>query len=171
MVARQNTSRKTKITEGSLYCNTLPYCEKKTQIKGEKQKLDAKRHPKGLVFSRRGYHADYISKKQGDSKNVIIIADFHNTAGRAKEFLKDSNIWCIDISDTPEQLSRQLIFFYPKVIQCVTLVLSQFEGGPFSNFSEMLVNPSILPRYTTMPMFSPSLIQRGTRTVGIMALL
>lgn len=28
MVARQKTSRKTKITEGSLYVSTLPYCER-----------------------------------------------------------------------------------------------------------------------------------------------
>lgn len=28
-VARQKTSRKTKITEGSLYCSTLPYYEEK----------------------------------------------------------------------------------------------------------------------------------------------
>lgn len=28
MVERQNTRRKIKTTEGSLYCRTFPYCEK-----------------------------------------------------------------------------------------------------------------------------------------------
>lgn len=45
-MARQKTIRKTKITEGSLYCSTLPYCGKRNEWRtGVKQKLDAKIKP------------------------------------------------------------------------------------------------------------------------------
>lgn len=87
MVARQNTSRKTKITEGSLYCSTLPYCDRGNKERGEKQKRERlirwQENPESV--GGRGYFADYPSKKRADSKNVIITADFYNTAGRVKE--------------------------------------------------------------------------------------
>lgn len=91
---------------------------------------------------------------------MIIKADFVTTLQAEKK--SSEKVKTSSNSSTPEHFSGRLIFLHLKVIKYITLVLCQFERGPFSNFGEQLVNASILPHYTMIPMFSPSLIQRGT---------
>lgn len=57
MVARQNTSRKTKITDGSLYCSTLPYCGERYK----KSEQDRNLMPKELWGLEE--EADYLSRR------------------------------------------------------------------------------------------------------------
>lgn len=165
MVARQKTSRKTKITEGSLYCSTLPYCDRRNKWKETNRKvntwLGVERTPQRLRPGRRGHFADYLSGKQGDSENVIITADFYNTGGRVR------------VLKVLVYVAHQYFWY-----TCTFFWLTDFDfysaslkEDPSLIFSELLLNPSILPHYTMMLMSSPSLIQRGTWTVRIMVLL